>query len=217
MEALRRNACGIAAQRQSRRRPFRQPELSGARFRAVRPHLRLQGHGRRSAPWRLGDARVRAGRLFAGADGRGGGREGRRGRAARAQRQLAQAVGRGAEGTRVRLHRLPAPAHGRRRLVHPAGRRTTVRARITASTRAPPGSTNGWCSRTCRALVARDGRRSAWPRAPGRFLRLRRAARRSAGALRARPGWSGAYSYYNQYRYNPNNEPDLHVPVDVHA
>jgi putative alpha-1,2-mannosidase len=22
----------------------------------------------------------------------------------------------------------------------------------------------------------------------------------------------GAYSYYNQYRYNPNNEPDLHAP-----
>ena len=30
----------------------------------------------------------------------------------------------------------------------------------------------------------------------------------------ARKAWvSGAYSYYNQYRYNPNNEPTMHVPT----
>ncbi len=29
----------------------------------------------------------------------------------------------------------------------------------------------------------------------------------------ARKAWVvGPYSYYNQFRYNPNNEPDLHAP-----
>jgi predicted alpha-1,2-mannosidase len=35
-----------------------------------------------------------------------------------------------------------------------------------------------------------------------------------ADANNARKAWvSGAYSYYDQYRYNPNNEPTMHVPT----
>ncbi len=60
-------------------------------------------------------------------------------------------------------------------------------------------------------MVAAMGGRDATAKRLDTFFQM--PALVQAPATAARKEWvMGPYSYYNQYRYNPNNEPDLHAP-----
>jgi hypothetical protein len=85
----------------------------------------------------------------------------------------------------------------------------TIHAASVASTKARRGNTSGWLGRMCLAAAAMGGQKQALQRLDLFFDHD--ALVTDPGAVRK--SWVvGPYSYYSQFRYNPNNEPDLHAP-----